>query len=90
MPILASAKKALRQTIKRTAQNQKRTRILKSLAKQVKGFVNKKEIEKATSLLPQLYKAFDKAARTGVIKKNTANRYKARITRLIQKATQSK
>jgi len=40
-------------------------------------------IQEAKKLLPQVYKLLDKAAKTGLIKKNTANRKKSRITKLI-------
>jgi len=43
-------------------------------------------IEEAKKLLPQVYKILDKAAKVGVIKKNTASRKKARITKLIFKS----
>jgi len=41
----------------------------------------------AQTLLPEIYKAIDKAAKTGVLKKNAASRKKSRITKLIQKVT---
>lgn len=41
--------------------------------------------EEALKLLPQAYKAIDKAAKTNVIKKNTAARKKSRLTKLINK-----
>jgi len=37
----------------------------------------------AQKLLPEAYKALDKAAKTGLIKKKAASRKKARMTRLI-------
>jgi ribosomal protein S20 len=36
--------------------------------------------------LPQIYKALDKAAKVGVIKKNTASRKKSRLTIFFNKA----
>ena len=42
-------------------------------------------IEEAKKLLPQLYKLLDKAAKVGLIKKNTAARKKSRITKLLFK-----
>jgi len=45
-------------------------------------------IEGAKKLLPQVYKLLDKAAKTGLIKKNTAARKKSRITKLINKSQQ--
>ena len=48
--------------------------------------VNQKKIEEAKKLLPQVYKVLDKAAKTRLVKKNTASRKKSRITKLITKS----
>jgi len=48
--------------------------------------VSQKKKKAAQNLLPQLYKALDKAAKRGVIKPNTASRKKSRITKLIEKS----
>lgn len=85
MPITRSAKKALRQSLRQHAGNLKKKEIYKRLVRDVKGAVdtgNKKEAEK---LIPQLYRALDKAAKTNVIKKNKASRLKSRLSRLVQK-----
>ncbi len=83
MPITKSAKKALRQNIKRRARNLIYKNKIKGLIKKTKSLISEKKIEEARKLLPQLYKALDKAAKVGVIKKNTAGRKKSGITRLI-------
>ena len=88
MPITKSAKKALRQNIKRRIQNLKYKKKIKSLIKKVNFLIKQKNKEEAEKLLPQIYKALDKAAKRGVIKKNTASRKKARITKLINVKSQ--
>ncbi|OHA73907.1 MAG: 30S ribosomal protein S20 [Candidatus Wildermuthbacteria bacterium RIFCSPLOWO2_02_FULL_47_9c] len=85
MPITKSAKKALRQSIKRKARNLKRKAAFKALIKQEKKLLEQKNVEEAQKLLPQLYKALDKAALKGVLKPNTAARKKSRLTKLLQK-----
>jgi len=50
--------------------------------------LHQKKIQEAKNLLPSVYKAFDKAAKVGVIKKNAASRKKSRISLLIQRASQ--
>jgi len=85
MPITRSAKKALRQNIKRRQRNLQRKRKIKMLIKEIKDLVAENKREEAKKLLPQLYKALDKAAKVGTIKKNTAARKKSRITLLINK-----
>jgi len=85
MPITKSAKKALRQSIKRKKLNLGKKKVLKNLLKKVKSLVSEKKIEEAEKLLPQVYKALDKTAKVGLIKKNTAGRKKSRITKLIHR-----
>jgi len=87
-PITKSAKKALRQSKKRRARNIQKKKIIKKLLKEVKNLVSEKKIEEAKKLLPQVYKLLDKAAKTGLIKKNTVARKKSRITKLINKSQQ--
>ena len=86
MPITASAKKALRQSKKRNLENLKFKRRFKSAIKEFRKEVGAKSLEKAKNLLPSVYKAVDKAAKKGVIKKNTASRYKSRLTQLLNKS----
>jgi len=85
MPITKSAKKALRQNKKKRVFNLKRIKKMKSLVKETKGLIKDKNKEQALKILPETYKAIDKASKRGVIKKNTANRKKSRLTKAIQK-----
>ncbi|MBI3305488.1 30S ribosomal protein S20 [Candidatus Parcubacteria bacterium] len=80
MPITASAKKALRQNVRRRARNIKRKEALRSAVKAVRKAVAAGKLDEARTLLPQLYKALDKAAQRNVIKPNKASRLKSRIT----------
>lgn len=85
MPITKSAKKALRQSLKRRDRNLIYKKKIKDLLKEVKKLILQKKIEEAKKLLPKVYKILDKAAKVGVIKKNTASRKKARMTKLISR-----
>jgi len=80
-----SAKKAVRQGEKRKTLNLRRTREMRILIKEVRELVAGNKQAEATKLLSKTYKAIDKAAKTGVIKSNTADRKKSRITRLVAK-----
>ena len=80
MPITKSAKKALRQNERRKARNLLIKRKIKKLTKQAR----KLSLEDAKKLLPELYQAFDKAAKRGILKKNTAARRKAKYARLLK------
>ena len=86
MPITKSAKKALRQSLKRRVRNLSYKKKIKKLLKEVKSLVSKEKIKEAKALLPQVYKKIDKAAKVKVVKKNTAARAKSRITKLISKS----
>ena len=86
MPITKSAKKALRQSQKRRIINIKKKSKIKNLIKQVRSLALQKKTDEAKKLLPQLYKALDKAAKTQLTKKNTAARKKSRITKLVLKS----
>ncbi|MEK7478620.1 MAG: 30S ribosomal protein S20 [Patescibacteria group bacterium] len=77
-----SAQKANRQNIKRKARNTKQKMAFKKLIKEYKKLVAAKELKKAAEKLPGVYKALDKAAKTNLLKKNTASRLKSRLTKL--------
>jgi len=82
MPIIKAKKKDLRQSAKRKARNLKRKKEMKELIKKIKDFSIQGKTDEAKELLPSAYKAIDKAAKTAVIKDNTASRKKALISRL--------
>ena len=85
MPITRSAKKALRQSERRREQNLLRKEAFKQVIKEIRIFVQEKKIGDAEALLTKAYKMLDKAAKSGVIKKNSASRKKSRLARLINK-----
>lgn len=87
MAITKSAKKALRQSLRRRTRNIQKKKKIKNLLKEVKKLISQKKIEEVKKLLPQIYKLLDKAAKTGLIKKNTVSRKKSRITKAINKVT---
>jgi small subunit ribosomal protein S20 len=89
MPIIKSAKKALRQNLKRQAVNKATKQKMKSLLKETRTLVAGKKSGEAKKNLPAIYKALDKAAKTGVIKPNTAARRKSRIAALVMKTIKS-
>ena len=83
MPIIKSAKKAVRGSLRKKAFNDRRKRTMKELIKKIEKIAktDKKEAEK---MLSSAYQAIDKAAKKGVIKKNNAARKKSRLSRLIK------
>lgn len=85
MPITKSAKKALRQNVSRRQQNKTRKQKIKSLLKGARALAAANNIEDAKKSLPAIYKALDKAAKTGTIKPNAAARKKSRIAKSLNK-----
>lgn len=85
MAITKSARKALRQSLKRKIRNLTYKNKIKGLLKKARNLVFQKKIDDAKSLIPQIYKALDKAAKKGIIKKNAAARGKGRMLGLINK-----
>ncbi len=84
MPIIKSAKKALRQNVRRRKQNIKRKADLKSVIKQYKKLIAAGQKDEAKKYLSQVYKKLDKSAKVNVIKKNKAARLKSRLSKLIK------
>lgn len=85
MPITKSAKKALRQNRTKRLFNLRRLKTMRRLIKQSEKLIKDSKKEEALKILPKIYKAIDKAAKRGIIKKNTASRKKSRLTKAISK-----
>ena len=85
MPITKSAKKALRQNLKRKKINSIYKQRMKELFKKIKQLIAVQKKEAARKLLPDYYKAVDKAAKVKVIKENAASRKKASLTKLVNR-----
>ena len=90
MPISESAKKRLRQNKKRKKENKVFKTKMKEAIKEIRTLVDDEEIKKAEEKLSDTYKAIDKAAKKGIIKKKNASRKKSRLTKLINKAKNEK
>lgn len=86
MPNLKSAQKALRKSKKRTIRNKAVKNKIKLLTKRTRKNAQAKQIDQAQDYLHQAQKALDKAAKVGIIKKNTANRTKSRLAKIVNAA----
>lgn len=82
MPITRNAKKALRVANRKQAVNARTKKALKEGVKSIEKLVSAKNWKDAKKSLAEAYSAIDKAAKKGVIKKNTASRKKARLSRM--------
>ena len=82
MPITKSAKKALRVAGRKRLVNDRRKKAFKESIKKVERVVQDKKQDAVKQTLAAAFSAIDKAAKAGVIKKNTAARRKARLARI--------
>jgi len=85
MAITKGAKKAIRVHARKHVVNERRKRSMKDAEKDVRKLVVAGKRAEAEKLLGATYKAIDKAAKGGIIKKNTASRKKSRLSKAIQK-----
>lgn len=81
MPIIKSAKKKMRQDLKKRGKN---SMYKNSMKKAVKTVTNAAKETKAEAL-KKAYSAIDKAAKKKVIHKNKASRLKSKISKLAVK-----
>ena len=74
-----SALKRVRQVERRTLYNRKNKSRLRSQIRAMRRAILEKDSKKAADLLPPTFSLIDRAAKTGIIKKNTAARYKSKL-----------
>lgn len=82
-----SAEKQRRQAEKRNERNRAAKSRLRSSLKKTRGTIASSEGKVETATLSAGFSAVDKAAKAGVIKKNTASRYKSRLAKAAKRAT---
>lgn len=78
-----SAIKRTRQTETRTLRNKSVKSLIKTLSKKIEKEVADKSPEGAETVLKKIVSVVDKAARKGILHKNTAARTVSRLTRLV-------
>lgn len=78
-----SALKRMRQNQKRAAANRERRTRLRHALRELRRAISGGDPEKARQLLPEVVSIVDKSLKKGVVKENTAARFKSRLmTRL--------
>lgn len=87
MPVTKTTKRRPAQIERRRVVNSKRILEMRKLIKEANVLLAANDAVGAEKLLPKIYKALDKAAKRGVIKKNTASRKKSRMMKKISKST---
>ena len=75
-----SSLKRVRVAERRTAINRLRKTKLRHQIRTMRRLLDKKDATGATKVFPATFSLVDRAAKWGIIKKNTAARYKSRLT----------
>ena len=83
MPIIRSAKKQLKQSIKKRLRNNQNRRKLKDILKEVGILVKQGKKSEAAAALPKAYKIIDTAAKKHLIHNNNANRKKSGLAKMV-------
>jgi small subunit ribosomal protein S20 len=78
-----SALKRHRQSLKLKALNQSNRHKLKTQMRKLRTAIETGKPDEAKTILPGTFSLIDKSVQKGVIKKNTARRYKSRLTKSV-------
>jgi len=78
-----SALKRYRQSQQRRLVNQMNRQKLKTQMKKLRAAIGTGKAADAKTLLPATFSIIDRSVQKGVIKKNTARRYKSRLTKRV-------
>lgn len=79
-----SALKRVRQTRTKTVVNRLRKSRLRHQIRSLRRLIEHKDAKSAQAALPATFSMIDRSAKWGVIKKNTAARYKSRLQARLQ------
>ena len=82
-----SALKANRQNVKRREQNRGMRSKLRTALKSIRASLDAKDLKGAQEALSQTVSIVDKMATKGIIHRNTAGRYKSRLSARLTKAS---
>lgn len=82
-----SALKRIRQIERQTRVNRARKSRLRHQIRALRRLIEQKNIEGAMAQLPKTVSVVDRAAKWGIIKKNTAARYKSRLAKRLKALT---
>lgn len=85
MPIIQSAKKALRASLRKREFNSRLKNNILQNTKKLRKLIVEKKSKEAREFFVTVQKALDKAAKRGYIKKNAASRKKSRFSAMIKK-----
>ncbi len=81
-----SAAKQARGAVRRRARNRTQITSVRTSEKKIRALAKAGKTEEAVKLLPQFHSEIDRAAKKGVVHRNTASRHKARVAALFKSA----
>lgn len=90
MPIIKSAIKQLRKSIKNRKQNIERKEETKKVLKTFEKLVTEKKTDDAKNKMKEAYSKIDRLTKKNIIHKNTAARRKAKVASTLNKALKTK
>ena len=82
-----SALKANRQNIKRREHNRQMRSTLRTALKAIRAKLDDKDVDGAKAALSKTVSIVDRMAKTGIIHRNTAGRYKSRLASHLERAS---
>jgi small subunit ribosomal protein S20 len=85
MPNTKSAERRMRNSARKNLQNSSVKSRLRRLEKEFRAAVVAGKKDDATKLLPGVHSAYDKAVKSGVVARPTANRKKSRLALSLKK-----
>ena len=89
MPNHKSAEKRVRQNEKRRLVNRSNRSSLRTKIKKLRTAITGSDVQASQELLVPTISAIDKAVNKGILHKNTAARYKSRLTGHVNKSAQT-
>ncbi len=79
MPNTKSAERRMRSSARKNMHNRSVMSNLRGVEKEFRAFITGGKKDEATKALPKVHSAFDKAVKSGVVPRATANRKKSRL-----------
>lgn len=83
MPVIESARKQMRQNLKRRARNFPVRNELKTLVKKQLSFIKDGKMDEAVKFMPKVFSVIDMACKKNLIHPNNAARKKSRLARAL-------
>jgi small subunit ribosomal protein S20 len=80
----ASAAKQARAAVRRRARNRVQISAVRTSEKKIRALAKSGKADEAAKLLPEFHSQIDRAAKKGVVHRNTASRHKKRVAALFK------